>query len=204
MLRLVDEADDGNRGRRINRPGGALIVERAIAAGDRRVEGLGNRRPDRARIPKSARTTRLGPGCHVEIVGRAERNRAGAGEVAAGFGHGGFRAFVGIEINVTAVAIHGHGDQVFQNGRVADFGGEFRTHHGQRIRLDADDRRVAAGQDDRAVAHLMIVLAIDPVLRSDAREREQLFKRRTWDSFDEWVVGRIENAIERMPALPLM
>jgi len=40
VLQFSDEADDGNRGRRINRAGGALIVERAIAAGDGRVEGF--------------------------------------------------------------------------------------------------------------------------------------------------------------------
>ena len=40
VFRLVDEADDGNRGRGINRAGGALVVERAIAAGDGRVEGF--------------------------------------------------------------------------------------------------------------------------------------------------------------------
>ena len=40
VLGLVDEADDGNRGRRINGAGGALIVERAIAAGDGRVESF--------------------------------------------------------------------------------------------------------------------------------------------------------------------
>ena len=39
VLGLLDEADDGDRGRRVNRAGGTLVVERAIAAGDRRVEG---------------------------------------------------------------------------------------------------------------------------------------------------------------------
>ena len=33
VFQLFDEADDGNRGRRVDRAGGALIVERAIAAG---------------------------------------------------------------------------------------------------------------------------------------------------------------------------
>ena len=57
-----------------------------------------------------------------------------------------FRAFVRIEINVAAVAIHGHGDEFLGHRGVADFGRQFGAHHGQRIGLDADDRRVAAGQ----------------------------------------------------------
>ena len=58
-------------------------------------------------MPEQLRLERAG---HVEIVGCAEWNRAGAGKIAARFGDGGFCAFVRIEINVTAVAVHGHGD----------------------------------------------------------------------------------------------
>ena len=129
VFQLLDEADDGNRGRRINRAGGALIVERAIAAGDGRVKRFATFRQTAHGffdLPEQLGFERAG---HVEIVRRAERQRARAGKIAARFGHGNFRAFVRIEINVTAVAIHGHGDQFFRNGRVANFRREFRAHH---------------------------------------------------------------------------
>ena len=73
VLGLLDEADDGNRGRRINRAGGALIVERAIAAGDGRVEGFATFRQAAhgfLDLPEQLGLERAG---HVEIVRRAER-----------------------------------------------------------------------------------------------------------------------------------
>ena len=115
------DADDGDRGRRVDRAAGTLIVERAIAAGDGRIESaatFGQAAHAFAHLPEQFRLVRIG---HVQIVRRAERHRAGARKIAARFGHGGFRAFVRIEINVAAIAIHGHGDEFLGNFRVADF-----------------------------------------------------------------------------------
>ena len=177
IFRLFNEADHSHGGRGVDGTVGILVVERAIAAGDGGVEraaAIGQAAHAFPDLPEELRLVRIR---HVQIVRRAQRQRAAAREIAAGFGHGRLAAFIRVEIDVAAVAIHGHGHEFFGHGGIANFGGQFRTHHGKRIGLDADDGGVAAGQDDGTVAHLMIVLAINPVLGSDAGPREQLFQR---------------------------
>ena len=93
----------------------------------------------------------------VEVIGRAERDCAGAGEIATGFRDGDFAAFVRIEINVGGVAIDGEGDEFRNRGAVL-------RGLRERIVFDVNDRGIRAGRNDRAVADHVVVLAIDPVL----------------------------------------
>jgi len=85
VFRFFDDADDGDGWRRINRTGRALVVERAIAAGDGRIEclaGISQAAHGFLHLPEQFRFEWTG---HVEVVGRAQRHRAGAGQVACGF-----------------------------------------------------------------------------------------------------------------------
>ena len=119
VLGLLDEADDSDGGRRVNRAErAALVVERDVAAGDGRVEGaatFGNAAHGFLELPENLRVMRV---AEVEVVGRAERRSTGAGEVAARLGDGGFPAFVGVEIDVGPVAVAGEGDEFVGKLRV--------------------------------------------------------------------------------------
>src|ERR1019366_10029003 len=99
------------------------------------------------------------------------RRGAGTGEIAGRLGHGDFGAFVRVQINVGGVAIHGHGDEFFQGGNARNGSG------GERIVLEADDGDVGAGANHGAVAHHVVVLAIDPVFGGDGGPGEELAER---------------------------
>jgi len=71
----------------------------------------------------------------------------------------------------------------FRNGRVADFGGAFRAHHGTGIVFfDADDRCVAAGtaRDDRA-SRIDDRMAIKPNSSTRARDTQNALELRKWE-----------------------
>src|ERR1043166_4810435 len=51
----------------------------------------------------------------IEVIGRAERYCARAGEISSGFGDCDFAAFVRIEIGVSCVAVHGDSDELLNS-----------------------------------------------------------------------------------------
>ena len=94
----------------------------------------------------------------IQIVGHRERFRARAREIASGFGDRNFRAFARIERAVERITITG-GRQNFV--RITN-----EINRGVRTRLD-----------QRAGAHGVIVLAINPVLGRDRWIAQQFTKR---------------------------
>ena len=183
VFRLLDEADDGDGRRGVNcteRP--ALVIERDIAAGDRRVEGaaaLCQTAHGFLELPENLRVVRV---AEVEVVRRAERGGPGTREVAASLGDSGLPAFVRVEIDVNPVAVASEGDVFVGHWRTGGSGLAslrcriFGLRDGQAVALDADDCRVAAGANDGAVTDHVIVLAIDPVLRGDGVVGEELLE----------------------------
>ena len=94
----------------------------------------------------------------VQAVGRAERPRAGARDVARRFGHREHRAAIRIEIAVAAVAVHRHRQRAIGA-------------------LDAHDAGAQPGQVDRVGPHHVVVLPIHPALARDRRRAEQREQR---------------------------
>ena len=80
----------------------------------------------------------------VQIIGDTKGNGAAAGEVAGSLGHGDLPALIGIEVYVGAVAIDGHGNELFDGCSR----GWSRGGHGQRVFLEADDGGIRAGAND--------------------------------------------------------
>ena len=181
MLRLFDDADHRDGRRRINGAVGILVVETDVAARNGRVEdaaGFGESADRFFELPENFRVIAI---AEVQIVGRAERQSAGAGQVPRRFSDRDLAAFVRIEINVGGVAIHRQRDELFGAGlrlcRTMTLSCEgssgLSPRRGKAVRLDAKHRRVAAGADDRTVAHHMVVLAINPLFGRDAWPCEQ-------------------------------
>ena len=94
----------------------------------------------------------------VQAVGRGERPRAGAGDVARRFGDREHRAALRIEIAVAAVAVDRHRQRAVGP-------------------LDAHDAGAQARQVDGVGLHHVVVLAVDPLLAGDRRRREQRQQR---------------------------
>ena len=181
VLRFFDQADHGDRRRGVNRAVRVLVVEATLPP----VTGALKARQASAR-PRtdSCNCQNISGliGLPIEIVGRAQRHRAGTGEIAAGLRHDDFPAFVRIEINVSAVAIHRQGDEFFAAGRACD-AMRRESASGSESALMRNHRRVAAGANHRAVAHHVVVLAINPVLGRDASATRAAFsnrRRRPW------------------------
>ena len=93
----------------------------------------------------------------IQVVRDGERDRAGAGDIARGFGDGDASAFAGILFAIDGVAIGRSGQ---------DFIGL----------ADDEDGGIRAGQDGGAEADHVVVLLPDPLLGSDARMGEEGFE----------------------------
>jgi hypothetical protein len=93
----LQDADHADGRRRIDRPGGALVVERHVPAGHRRLEGAAGVADAAARLPELEEHLGLLGVSEVEAVGDAEGPRAGARDVARRLGDRRLAAFVGIE-----------------------------------------------------------------------------------------------------------
>src|SRR5438105_11168927 len=116
MLGLFDQANHGHCGRGVDRAIGALVVETDVAASDRCVKSAAGFREAAhgfTQLPKDFGTVRI---AEVEIVSDAEWTRAGASEIAGGFGNGDFGAFARIEIDVCGIAIDRERKELFDSG----------------------------------------------------------------------------------------
>ena len=102
----AEHSDDGGR---VDGAGGTLVVERDVAADDRRLQsaaGLAQAADGFAQLPGDVRLLRV---AEVEVVGRAERLGADAGEVGGALEHRCDRAAVGVGGDAAAVAVDAHG-----------------------------------------------------------------------------------------------
>ena len=113
VARVFDQANHRNRRRRKDRAVRALIVQADVPAGDRRVKcatGFSDSANRFPQLPEDFRIVRI---AEIEIVGRAERDRAGARQVAGAFRNCGLSTFVRIEINVSRIAIDRERNELF-------------------------------------------------------------------------------------------
>ncbi len=157
MLGFFDEADHADSGRGVDGSGGGFVVEAHIAAGDGCVEraaGFGEAFDGFAELEEIFGFVGIS---EIQVVRDGERGRAGAGDVARGFGDGDAAAFAGILFAIDRVAIGGCGQ---------DFVGL----------ADDEDGGIRAGQDGGAEADHVVVLLPDPLFGSDARMGEQGFE----------------------------
>ena len=152
--RILQQPDDADDRRRIDRAAVGLVVEADVAAGNRHVERaarLGDSLDRLDQLPHD-----LGPLwiAEVQAVGRADRDRAGAGDVPRRFRDRQHRAAPGIEVAVPAVAIR-------------------RNRQPACRPLDADDAGAEASGGDRVGPHHRVVLPVGPALARNRRRREQ-------------------------------
>ena len=106
--RILEQPDHAEHRRGVDRLALGLVVEADVAAGNRHVERaarLADAAHGLAELPHD-----LGPlgVAEVQVVGRADRLGAGAGDVARRLGHGEHRAPIRVEVAVSAVAVHRH------------------------------------------------------------------------------------------------
>ena len=114
VLLLFHQSHHGHGRRRVDRPGGTLVVKRAVAARDRGVEsaaGFGQAAHRFFELPEQLRLVRI---AEIQIVRHAQWRRAGASQIPRRFRHGDLPAFVRIEVNVSRVAVHGNRDELFR------------------------------------------------------------------------------------------
>ena len=157
IIEVIDQTDHADDWRRIHRPGGTLVIERHVAARDRRAELLARLGHAGGRLAQLE--IHFGPAriTKVEIIRNRQRAATGAGDVARRLGDGDARAEAGVEIAIASIAV---GLERERAARVAD----------------ADDRRVAPRSNDRVRPHGVVVLPVDPHLAGDRRRRENLLK----------------------------
>ena len=106
-IRMLEQADDADDRRGIDRPAVRLVVQADVAAGDRHAEraaGLADALDGLRELPHDRGPLGV---AEVEAVGRAERTGAGAGDVARRFGHREHRAAPRVEI-ATDEIVSGH------------------------------------------------------------------------------------------------
>jgi hypothetical protein len=109
LRNIVQNADDADHRRGIDADAFGLVIERDIAAGDRRAErgaGFADAVDGRRKLGHDLRLFRV---AEVEAVGGRDGRCSGAGDLAAGFGYGVHRAQLGVEITPAAVAVERHG-----------------------------------------------------------------------------------------------
>src|SRR5205814_4368565 len=135
-----------------------LVVERHIAAGDRRAERLASVAHSAHGFAKLVVDLGLSRIAEVEIVRDRQRPTTGTRHVPGGLGDRDPGAHAGIEIAIAAVAV---------------------CRYRETLAGPADPQRrgVAAGADDRVRADGGIVLAVHPGLAGDRWRREQSLER---------------------------
>ena len=155
VRRVVDAADHGDGGGRVDRTGGAFVVEADIAAGDGDVEGAASLGDSLHGGAELVEVLRLVGVAEVEVVGDTERNGSRAGQVAGALGDGDARTDRGIEAAVDGVAIGGGGEDL--------------------VRLaDNEDGRVGSREDRRPRADHVVVLTPDPALAGNTGMGKEL------------------------------
>jgi len=152
-----EEPDHPDHRRGVDGTGGTPIVKAHVAPGHRDVEGTA-RVPDApARLPELEEHIRLFRAPEVQAVGDPQGDRAGAGHVARGLGHGGLPSLVGVQAHVAVVAVHADG----------------QTKRGTR---HADHPGVTARAERGVGLHGAVVLLPDPPLAGQARGVEKLLE----------------------------
>ena len=154
--RVLDQPDDADDRRRIDRLAVGLVVEADVAAGDRDVQRaarVGHAFDRLDELPHD-----LGPlgVAEVQAVGRADRDAAGAGDVARRLGDRQHRAAPRIEVAVAAVAV----------GR--------RSPARGRVPFTRTTPALIPGHARScSVRTIVVVLPVDPALAGDGRRRQQ-------------------------------
>ena len=149
-IRVLEEADDADDRRGMDRAAVRLVVEADVAAGNRHAKGAACRADALNRLRELPHDRRPLGVAEVQAVGRAERPCAGARDVARSLRHRQHRAVIRVEIAVASVAVHRHRERAI---------GALDPHHACAL----------SRQVDRVGAHHVIVLTIDPLLAGDGR-----------------------------------
>ena len=102
---VLEQPDHRNDRSRINGAAVRLVVETHVAPGDRHAERAACRADAFDRSGKLPHDRRPFGVAEVQAIGRAQRPRAGAGDIARRLGYSKDRALVRIEIAVPAVAV---------------------------------------------------------------------------------------------------
>jgi len=155
---FFDEADHADGGRGVDGSGGGFVVEAHIAASDGCVEcaaGFGETFDCFPELEEIFGFVRIS---EIQVVCDGERDRAGAGDIAGGFGDGDATAFARVLLAVDRVAIGGGGQNFIGFA-------------------DEEDGGIRAWEDGGAEADHVVVLLPDPALRGDARVGEEFFQR---------------------------
>jgi hypothetical protein len=111
MFWFFNQTNHGDGRCWINWTAGILIVQADVPAGHRGIESaasLGEPANGFAQLPENFRVKWV---AEIEIVSRAKRSSACAGEVSGGLRHSDFAAFVRIEVDVSGVAIDTESDE---------------------------------------------------------------------------------------------
>src|SRR5437879_2475370 len=158
---VVENAEDADDWRWVDRLAESFVIEADIAAGDGRVEGgagFGEAVDGFAELPHHFGF--LGA-AEIEAVRGGDGTRAARGHVAGGFGDGVHGANARIQLAPAAVAVRGEREGAL---------------HGAGLRiLDAHDGGIArAGAGERVGADAGVVLLGDPALGGDCRRGQQL------------------------------
>ena len=158
MFFVINQSDHRDGGGRIDNASRVLIIQRNISAR--------HWRPKRAtcfcysfnrftQLPEIFRLVRI---AEIQAIRHSQRARAGAGEISRGFGNGDFAALARVERAISRIAICGSSQDFVSVTH--------KEHRGIRTRFY-----------NRAGAHGVIVLSIDPVFGCNCRITQQLAKR---------------------------
>ena len=110
---VVHDADDADDWRGINSGAQRLVIERNIAAGNRRSERIARLGNAVDRIRKLCHDFWLLRIAEVEAVGCGDRRRTATGDLASCLGHRVHRTKLGVEIAPATVAGESHRDAAF-------------------------------------------------------------------------------------------
>src|SRR6266478_884630 len=158
---VVENAEDADDGRGIDRFAERLVVEADVSAGDGRAEGGAGFSDAVNHLGKLPHHFGFFRTAEVEAIRGGDGARAARGDVASGFSDGVHRADARIQLAPATVAIGGK---------------RKRTLYDARLRiLDAYNRCVAVARACQSVcSHGRVVLLGDPALRGNRGRRQQL------------------------------
>src|SRR6266478_2963741 len=160
---VVENAEDADDWRWVDRLAESLVVEADVAASDGRAEGgagFGEAVDGFAELPHHLG---LFGAAEVEAIRGGDGTRAARGHVAGGFCDGVHGADAGIQLTPAAVAIGGEGEGALHDARL----GILDAYH-------SGIARAGTGQSVRA--HAGVILLGDPALRGDRGRGQQLHK----------------------------
>ena len=152
---VLDQPDDADHWRGVDRGAVGLVVERDVSPGDRGAQGAAGVADAANRGDELAHDLGFLGVAEVEAIRRPDRLGSAGGDVAARLGDGKLGSDVRIEPAVAPVAVG-------------------RDREGAPRALDPDDGRVAPRPRERVAADRAVVLPVDPALRGDVRRGEQL------------------------------